>query len=87
MVALATTGAGRPTLDGRETPRATDLLRAEKLAEQARKRLELPGKRAVGWKRGGKGWDDGPGAATRKEAGNVVINVRAPKSKRTTATR
>ena len=51
---------GRRLFDGSapETPRATDLLRAEKLATEAEKRLQLPARRAPGWRRGGAGWDE-----------------------------
>jgi hypothetical protein len=48
--------AERPTLRGNEAPRATDLLRAQKLADQAKERLELPAKKSGGWARGGTGW-------------------------------
>jgi hypothetical protein len=64
-----------PVLRGHEAPRATDLLRAQKLAEQAKKRRTLPAPRHPGWKRGSGGWDDrGPAPA----APPVVINVRPP---------
>ena len=64
-----------PVLRGNEAPRATDLLRAEKLAEQAEKRRTLPAPRHPGWKRGGGGWDArGPAPA----APPVLINVRPP---------
>jgi len=48
----------RPTLRGREAPRATDLLRAEKLAGQTQKRLKETPRRGPGWKHGGSGWND-----------------------------
>jgi len=47
------------------TPRATDLLRARKLAEQTDERLQLPAPESPGWLRGGTGWDDDRGAAKR----------------------
>ena len=43
-----------------ETPRATDLLTAEKRAEQAKGRLHLPAKSGGGWKQGGSGWTTPP---------------------------
>src|ERR1051326_2181040 len=53
----------RPTLRDREAPRATDLLRAEKLAEQARKRLQQPAARhPARWEGGG-----GTGGAEGRE--------------------
>jgi hypothetical protein len=45
------------------TPRATDLLRAKRLAEQSEQRLQLPAPDAPGWLRGGTGWDDDRGEA------------------------
>jgi len=47
------------------TPRATDLLRAKRLAEQSEQRLQLPAPDAPGWLRGGTGWDDDRGEAKR----------------------
>jgi hypothetical protein len=76
--------AERPTLDGREAPRATDLLRAEKLAEQARRRLEKPRSTTrEGWLRGGSGWG-GPERGDPSPRGDVVINVRPATRRRKT---
>ena len=47
------------------TPRATDLLRARKLADQTEQRLQLPAPDSPGWLRGGTGWDDDRGAEKR----------------------
>jgi len=74
--------AGRPRLGGPEAPRATDLLRAETLAEQAQKRLRPPGRKGAGWLRGGSGWDDDGGAAPAPDP--VIIHLhpsrrRAPR--------
>src|SRR2546426_12463530 len=86
LVAAALSGASsadeRPTLRDREAPRATDLLRAEKLAEQAQKRLELPAPRhRARWKRGGSSWNvDRREPAERSEP--VIINVRPPLKRR-----
>ena len=64
-----------------ETPRATDLLRAERLADEVRRRLDLPPVRAEGgWLHGGQGWPRrtaGPGVATD---GDVIINVKPSRS-------
>jgi len=46
----------RPRLRGLETPRATDLLHAKKLAERVEKRLSTPRARGPGWRHGGTGW-------------------------------
>jgi hypothetical protein len=65
-----------------ETPRATDLLRAEKLATETEKRLQLPARRPPGWRRGGSGWDE-PGrarAADRRDA--VTIQVRPARGRK-----
>lgn len=50
-IALSRAAAPQP-----ETPRATDLLRAKKMAAEAAKRLELPEPRSGGWVRGGAPW-------------------------------
>ena len=76
-------GATRPRLPGAEAPRATDLLRAETLADQAEKRLRMPARRGPGWLRGGSGWNDG-GDAAPAARDPVIINVhpsrrRAPR--------
>jgi hypothetical protein len=69
---LAAAG-GRPQLTGREAPRATDLLRAETLADKARDRLRLPKRAPAGWQKGGDGWTDRrPRAA---ESNPVTIHV------------
>jgi hypothetical protein len=47
------------------TPRATDLLRARKLADQTEQRLQLPAPDPPGWLRGGSGWNDERGGAKR----------------------
>ena len=74
---LARVGDARSTA---ETPRATDLLRAEKLADEAGKRLQLPRKRAAAWRRGGAGFD---GAGPRApESGGVTIKVAPPRRAR-----
>jgi hypothetical protein len=62
-----------------ETPRATDLLRAERLAEEVRRRLELPPVRVeAGWRRGGQGWKRRDPAAKVATDGDVIINVKPP---------
>ncbi len=67
-------GATHPQLPGAAAPRATDLLRAETLAEQAEKRLRMPARRGPGWLRGGSGWNDGSDAAPAPHD-PVIINV------------
>ena len=75
MTILAcTAGVALPPTHGSEAPRATDLLRAEKLAEQARKRLATPARRHPGWQRGGSGWNE-PGSVTPETHESVTINV------------
>ena len=58
-----TASAAHPRLPGRAAPRATDLLRAETLADQAEKRLHAPAHHGPGWLRGGSGWNDEPTVA------------------------
>ena len=65
--------AERPVLRGGEAPRATALLRAETLAEQARKRLHVPAKRGQGWQKGGSGWG-GPAIDHERER-PIIIDV------------
>ena len=77
VVAGAATAGERPVLRDGEAPRATDLLRARKLAEQAEKRLKLPAQRSAGWKHGGSGWNDD--SRVRGESEHVTINVGSPK--------
>jgi len=80
VIVMAVTLAGvaragdRPVLRGSEAPRATDLLRAEKLADQAEKRRKLPSRRGPGWKKGGTGWNDS-GAARAEASERVIVNV------------
>ena len=80
-LSIAPALAQRPRLDGREAPRATDLLRAERLAEQARKRLEMPRPHGSGWKRGGTGWGEDDASATQ-EPRDVIIDVNSPRKRR-----
>ena len=65
--------AERPVLRGHGAPRATALLRAETLAEQAQKRLRVPAKRGQGWQKGGSGWG-GPAPEPEREQ-PIIIDV------------
>ena len=66
-----------------ETPRATDLLRAERLADDIRRRLELPPARAeAAWRHGGEGWRRRDPAAKLATDGDVIINVKPQKARR-----
>ena len=69
-------------LPERETPRATDLLQAEKMADRVEQRLKLPVKRGPGWLRGGSGWD-ARGEAVESSP-PIRIEVRPPAGSRTT---
>ena len=66
--------AQRPRLRGPEAPRATDLLRAETLAEQAERRLKARAPRGPAWRHGGSGWDDESGAAPAPRE-SVIIHL------------
>jgi hypothetical protein len=82
-VVAAPARAQRPRLGGAEAPRATDLLRAETLAEQAEKRLRPPARKGPGWLHGGSGWGEDGGAAA-PPSDPVIINLhpsrrRAPR--------
>src|SRR5437773_2508508 len=73
----------RPTLRDREAPRATDLLRAEKLADQARKRLEMPAtQHRARWKHGGAAWGAEVSEPVERSDERVIINVRPPVKRR-----
>ena len=66
-----------------ETPRATDLLRAERMAEEVHRRLELPSAREVSrWKHGGDGWGRPEGRSALATDGDLIINVKPPSAKR-----
>jgi hypothetical protein len=76
----------RPRLSGREAPRATDLLRAETLAERARERLRMPRQKSAGWKHGGSGWTSGGSSppTAPPAGGSVTIRLspgRRPRSR------
>src|SRR3989442_14512566 len=47
----------RPRLRGAETPRATDLLHAKRLADRMEGRLRTPAAHGAGWRHGGSGWE------------------------------
>lgn len=70
---LGASSGGRPP---GETPRATDLLRAEKLATEVEKRLQLPARRTPGWRRGGAGWNGPGGARSAGRRDAVTIQIR-----------
>ena len=76
LMCLCFPGVAAARLPERETPRATDLLQAEKLADRVQKRLQLPVKRGPGWQHGGDGWDT-RGEATESTA-PIRIEVRPP---------
>src|SRR5580765_973005 len=79
VVVARVAAAGAPVVPREsESPRATDLLRAEKLAEQAEKRRTLPPARhRAEWKRGGNGWNDRAGGRA-EPSDSVVINLGSP---------
>jgi len=75
-VCAATLG---PHLGAGEAPRATDLLRAETLAEKAERRLRMPHPTSRGWAKGGTGW----GSERRPVDVAPAINIHVkPPSKR-----
>jgi hypothetical protein len=71
--------AERPGLRDRETPRATDLSRAQRAADKAKERLRMPRAPVHGWVRGGSGWGAAPAPPAARKGGDVVINVRPPR--------
>ena len=53
----------------RAPPSATDLLHAERRAEEARERLERPRERTGSWVQGGGGWGE-PSRSERRDDGD-----------------
>ena len=73
-IVLGLAGVAGASLPTRESPRATDLLRAEKNAEQAQRLLKPPQHSGPVWRHGGSGWKPARDAAPA-EPGNVTIKV------------
>lgn len=71
----ASAALGKPAL---ETPRATDLLRAQRLADDVEERRRLPpAQRGSRWRRGGDGgWGSREGSASSRGGSEVI--KRAP---------
>jgi hypothetical protein len=60
-----------------ETPRATDLLRAKRMADEAARRLRGSPPSRGGWVHGGDGWARGTGGAKRdKETSEPELPTR-----------
>jgi len=80
-IVLATTGfaLAADLLRSRtgETARATDLLRAERMADEAQRRLALPRRKTAHWLRGGTDWNGR--AEPADESPPVIVNVRPPR--------
>ncbi len=80
--ALTLIASETPThLSQHETPRATDLFRAQRMADEAERRLRPPRSPAHGWEHGGGGWGT-PAPAAEPTAPNVIINLRSPQRRR-----
>src|SRR2546426_10898920 len=71
--------AQRPRLSGPEAPRATDLLRAETLAEQAERRLKTRAPRGPAWRHGGSGGGDDSGAAPAPHQAVIIHPHPSPR--------
>jgi hypothetical protein len=69
LVAAAVAGGGAAAglPQGNETPRATDLLRAKRMADEAAARLDMRPPKRGGWARGGTGWERSTAAPDRPE--------------------
>jgi len=83
-IGAVVTASERPVLRGNEAPRATDLLRAKRLADQAKSRLRMPQEKSAGWQRGGSGWDETREVATKERSAgdSVAIRVAPPRRRR-----
>jgi len=81
---LAATGLATadepPRLRGVETPRATDLLRAKRLAERMEHRLSAPVSHGKGWRHGGTGWESR--SEPSAPPAPVTIQIRQPRRRR-----
>jgi hypothetical protein len=72
LTLLSASGAASGLPTGAETPRATDLFRAQRMADDAKSRLEMPRPSSRrGWARGGTGWTapDAAGSERSREKG------------------
>ena len=75
MAGLAV-AAESPALLERETPRATDLLRAKRMAERVERRLRAPASHGSAWRQGGSGWDT---PESPPESRSLTIRVTPPR--------
>ena len=73
----------RPRLRGAETPRATDLLHAKRLADRMEGRLRTPAAHGAGWRHGGSGWESQ--SVPPAPPAPVTIQIRQPRRRRTGA--
>ena len=71
----------RPRLRGAETPRATDLLHAKRLADRMEGRLRTPAAHGTGWRQGGSGWESQ--SEPPAPPAPVTIQIRQPRRRRT----
>ena len=70
-ILLARTVVRVPASDlpsGTEAPRATDLFRAKRMADEAAGRLRAEPPKRGGWERGGRGWPAPPDPKTKLPA-------------------
>ena len=70
----------RPRLRGAETPRATDLLHAKRLADRMEGRLRTPTAHGTGWRHGGSGWESQ--SEPSAPPAPVTIQIRQPRRRR-----
>ena len=76
IAGLAVAAEGPGVLE-RETPRATDLLRAKRLAERVERRLRTPASHGSAWRHGGSGWETTPESASPPN--DVTIRMTPPR--------
>jgi len=69
--------AESPGVLERETPRATDLLHAKRLAERVERRLRAPASHGPAWRHGGSGWEVTP--ETAPPSNDVTIRMTPPR--------
>lgn len=80
VLVLGLAGLAAAALPPHATPKATDLFRAKRLAEQVQKRLELPRAPARGWQHGGSGWES-PDEKREAAPPPVHIHVKPTRGK------
>jgi hypothetical protein len=73
-VAASSSSAGLP--QGNESPRAADLFRAKRMADEAAARLEVRPPKRGSWARGGSGWERSTAVPDRPKEDRLPSRAR-----------